>query len=551
MEGASRADNLAEVDFRNMADPEQIEEAHAVAARLAKTMRTRLTRRDLARRRGYRLDLRRTIHGNISHGGVPISLVKRQRKEKPLRLVVLLDASGSMSMYTGVFLRFIHGVLDEFREAEAFLFHTRLAYVSDAMKEKDAARALDRLSIMAQGAGGGTKIGESLQTFNRWHAARVLHSRTCVMIVSDGYETGDAALLGREMAALAKTLPPHRLAQSDDGMAGLCACRRRHQGRVAACRSLCARQHAEEPDRARTLSGEALKETPMTRHVEVMDLVARLKAAEEAFVLATVVRTVSVTAAKAGAKAIIRPDGTIVAGWIGGGCARGAVLKAARDALADGEPRMVSVQPENLLAELGVKPGENRDGVRFAENMCPSKGTMDIFVEPVLPHPSLVILGVSPVALSLAAQARQLGYHVTRRGAGWRPLGAARRRYADRRLSRSVRSTRPRRFIVVSTQGKGDEAALRAAVATEAAYHAFVGSRRKMAALREKLIARGHRRFSARPRQGAGRPRSRRHHARGNRDVDPGRDHGGAEARTARGQSGSRAALARSALCPS
>jgi uncharacterized protein len=204
MEGASRADNLTEVDFRNMADPEQIAEAHAVAARLAKTMRTRLTRRDLARRRGYRLDLRRTIHSNISHGGVPISLVRRQRKEKPLRLVMLLDASGSMSMYTGVFLRFIHGVLDEFREAEAFLFHTRLAYVSDAMKEKDPARALDRLSIMAQGAGGGTRIGESLQTFNRWHAARVLHSRSCVMIVSDGYETGDAGLLGREMAALAK-----------------------------------------------------------------------------------------------------------------------------------------------------------------------------------------------------------------------------------------------------------------------------------------------------------------------------------------------------------
>ena len=223
-------------------------------------MRTRLTRRDLARRRGYRLDLRRTIHGNISHGGVPISLVKRQRKEKPLRLVVLLDASGSMSMYTSVFLRFIHGVLDQFRQAEAFLFHTRLAYVSDAMKEKDAARALDRLSIMAQGAGGGTRIGESLQTFNRWHAARVIHSRTCVMIVSDGYETGDAALFGREMAALREALPPHRLAQSDDGVGGLCARGRRHQGRAAACRSLCAGQYAEKPDRARTLSGEIVSE---------------------------------------------------------------------------------------------------------------------------------------------------------------------------------------------------------------------------------------------------------------------------------------------------
>jgi uncharacterized protein with von Willebrand factor type A (vWA) domain len=204
MEGASRADNLAEVDFRKLAEPEQIEQAHAIAARLAKAMRTKLTRRDLARRRGYRLDLRRTIHRNISHGGVPINLVRRQRKDKPLRLVVLLDASGSMSMYTGVFLRFIHGVLDQFREAEAFLFHTRLAHVSDAMKEKDAGRALDRLSMMAQGAGGGTRIGECLQTFNRQHAARVIHSRTCIMIVSDGYETGDAKLLGREMAALAR-----------------------------------------------------------------------------------------------------------------------------------------------------------------------------------------------------------------------------------------------------------------------------------------------------------------------------------------------------------
>jgi uncharacterized protein len=204
MEGASRADNLAEVDFRKLADPEQVAQAHQAAADLARMMRTRLTRRDLARRRGYRLDLRRTIHRNISHGGVPISLIRRQHKEKPLRLVVLLDASGSMSMYTGVFLRFIHGVLDEFREAEAFVFHTHLTHVSDAMKERDASRALDRLSVMAQGAGGGTKIGESLQTFNRWHAARVIHSRTCVMIVSDGYETGDAALLGREMAALAR-----------------------------------------------------------------------------------------------------------------------------------------------------------------------------------------------------------------------------------------------------------------------------------------------------------------------------------------------------------
>src|SRR5260370_2545626 len=201
----------------------------------------------------------------------------------------------------------------------------------------------------------------------------------------------------------------------------------------------------------------------MTRHVEVMDLVTRLKAAEEAFVLATVVRTVSVTAAKAGAKAVIRPDGTIAAGWIGGGCARGGVLKAAREALADGEPRMVSVQPEDLLAELGVKPGENRDGIRFASNMCPSKGTMDIFVEPVLPHPSLVILGASPVALSLAAQARQLGYHVTLAAPSADLVAVP---DTDTLVDGFAPGEfhQARRFLVVSTPGKGDEAAVPAAV---------------------------------------------------------------------------------------
>jgi xanthine dehydrogenase accessory factor len=231
-------------------------------------------------------------------------------------------------------------------------------------------------------------------------------------------------------------------------------------------------------------------ERAMTAAVEVLDLVAQMKAAEESFVLATVVRTVSVTAAKAGAKAIIRRDGSIAAGWIGGGCARGAVLKAARDALADGLPRMVSVQPEDLLAELGVKPGETKAGVRFASNMCPSKGTMDIFVEPVLPHPALVILGASPVALSLAAQARALGYHVTLAApasdlAGAPPVDMLIDCFELGELHEA------KRFVVVATQGKGDEAALRAALAVDADYHAFVGSRRKMAALHEKLIAEG------------------------------------------------------------
>lgn len=201
-EGASRHDLIARTDFRKLADPDELAEAHALAERLSRKMRVRLTRRDKVAARGPRLDLRRTIRASLAHGGTPIELVKRRPRHKPLRLVVLVDASGSMSLYTAVFLRFVHGVLDHFREAEAFLFHTRLVHVSDALREKDAARALDRLGLMAEGVGGGTRIGESLATFNRWHAARVIHSRTCVMILSDGYDTGEPDLLGAEMAAL-------------------------------------------------------------------------------------------------------------------------------------------------------------------------------------------------------------------------------------------------------------------------------------------------------------------------------------------------------------
>jgi uncharacterized protein len=200
--GASRAENLAAADIRHIVDPDEVAEVHALAARLARTMRARLLRREQARRRGRRLDIRRTIHRNVSKGGTPVDLVWRRRKIKPLRLVVLLDTSGSMNLYTAFFVRFLHGVVDAFREAEAFVFHTRLAHVSPSLRDRDVARAVDRLGLMAQGIGGGTRIGESLATFNRWHARRVVNSRTAVMIVSDGYDTGEPELLGAQMRRL-------------------------------------------------------------------------------------------------------------------------------------------------------------------------------------------------------------------------------------------------------------------------------------------------------------------------------------------------------------
>jgi uncharacterized protein len=201
-EGASRTEVLTATDLRHIVDPDDIAAAHALASRLARTMRIRLVRREQVRKRGRRLDLRRTIHRNISHGGTLLDLAWRRRKIKPLRLVVLLDASGSMNLYTAFFVRFLHGVVDAFREAEAFVFHTRLAHVSPSLRDRDVTRAVEKLSLMAQGIGGGTRIGESLATFNRWHARRVINSRTAVMIVSDGYDTGEPDQLGQEMHRL-------------------------------------------------------------------------------------------------------------------------------------------------------------------------------------------------------------------------------------------------------------------------------------------------------------------------------------------------------------
>ena len=223
---------------------------------------------------------------------------------------------------------------------------------------------------------------------------------------------------------------------------------------------------------------------------DILDIISTRKAAGEPFALATVVRTVAATAAKAGAKAVILPDGTISEGWIGGGCARAAVLKAAKDALADGRSRLVSVQPPDLLADHGVAPGDEQEGVRFAKNMCPSQGTMDIFVEPVLPRPQVIICGSSPVAVAVADLAKRSGFAVTvcAPTAEQAAFAEAERRIEGYALPVEEAGAR---YVVVSTQGRGDEAALSAALAVDVDYVAFVGSRKKADALKAALSERG------------------------------------------------------------
>jgi xanthine dehydrogenase accessory factor len=228
----------------------------------------------------------------------------------------------------------------------------------------------------------------------------------------------------------------------------------------------------------------------MDHAVDVLDIILSKKSAGEPFALATVVRTVAATAAKAGAKAVILPDGTISEGWIGGGCARAAVLKAARDSLADGRSRLVSVQPPDALDVQGHKAGDEQGGVRFAKNMCPSQGTMDIFVEPVLPRPQVVICGSSPVAVAVASLSSRTGFAVTvcAPAAEQNAFSDADRRIEGYALP--VEDTGSR-YVVVSTQGRGDEAALLAALAVDSDYVAFVGSRKKAEALKTALAQRG------------------------------------------------------------
>nr|WP_245840896.1 XdhC/CoxI family protein [Puniceibacterium sediminis] len=209
---------------------------------------------------------------------------------------------------------------------------------------------------------------------------------------------------------------------------------------------------------------------------EMTRLAEGLRAAGTPFAVATVVRTVGATAAKPGARALIHSDGTIGGGWIGGGCVRSALARAAQEALADGQPKFLSLMPEDLLQGRGVTAGSDVEGVRFARNGCPSKGSMDVFVEPHLPQPELVVLGASPVAVALVRLAAGFGFRLNAMPLA-EPLEPV--------------SAGAQRLVVVATQGKGDLDGLRMALASGAIFLAFVGSRRKFAALSEKLAAEG------------------------------------------------------------
>ena len=214
----------------------------------------------------------------------------------------------------------------------------------------------------------------------------------------------------------------------------------------------------------------------------------RLQQQGEPYALVSVVRTQAPTSARAGDKALVTAQG-IVHGWIGGGCAQPAVLHTVRQALQDGRARLIRVAPAD---EDRAQAAESAPGETLEFDMgCHSGGTIELFIDPILPPTRLVVIGDSPVAVALAGLAPRVGLPVTVIARGADP-----QRFAD--ASQLIDSDEPSTvagqvaagsWVVVATQGRRDLPGLRVALSLQAAKVWLVASSRKAAALREALLA--------------------------------------------------------------
>ena len=194
---------------------------------------------------------------------------------------------------------------------------------------------------------------------------------------------------------------------------------------------------------------------------ELLQLAADLARRGEPFVLAMVVRRESYSSAHQGDMAVITSDGAYH-GWLGGNCTQPTVKREARAALQDGKPRLVSLSPEPAK--------QARPGVTALPMTCHSGGSVDIYLEPVLPAPQLLLFGDSPCARALARLAEVMGYQLERD---------------------TARARRGSLFAVVATMGESDEDSLAAALALQPAYLGVVASRKRFAELRESLLRSG------------------------------------------------------------
>jgi uncharacterized protein with von Willebrand factor type A (vWA) domain len=201
---AGADEHLARKDFAEL-DADELVALRRLMRDLSLATPLRRTRRARRARRGDHVDVRATLRASHRTGGDPVRQVRRRRRTRPRGLVVLCDISGSMEPYSRAFLAFLHGAVGG-AGAEAFVFATRLTRLTRALRGHQPDVAISRAAAAAPDWSGGTRIGEALQRFNGRYGRRGMARGAVVVIVSDGWETGDPALVGREMERL------HRLA---------------------------------------------------------------------------------------------------------------------------------------------------------------------------------------------------------------------------------------------------------------------------------------------------------------------------------------------------
>ncbi len=218
---------------------------------------------------------------------------------------------------------------------------------------------------------------------------------------------------------------------------------------------------------------------------DLLDQAVELAGQGLAFAFATVVRAEKPTSAKLGANALITADGTLT-GWVGGSCAQPTVIREALKALQDGEPRLLRLCPPERMGQLP------QDGVIETVMMCASGGTLEVYIEPHVPRPQLVVMGHLPIAEALAALGSALGYEVI--VMGWEAI-PDRFPTADRvfdhldfsQIRSALHAYVPHTYVVVASHGNYDEAALAGALKTNASYVALVASKKRSAAVMEYL----------------------------------------------------------------
>jgi uncharacterized protein with von Willebrand factor type A (vWA) domain len=192
-QGATSAESLANADFRHLHQPEEMRALDCLMRRFALRLRKLELRRERAGG-SLRIDMPGTARRSVSHGGQPIELAFRKRRRTPPRLVLLLDVSRSMNLYSFFFLRLARALQGVQLDTRVFIWHTRLSGVTGALRDPDPWRAQERLQMLSAGWAGGTRIGECLVQFEREHS-RVVNKRTALIVVSDGYDTGSPEAL--------------------------------------------------------------------------------------------------------------------------------------------------------------------------------------------------------------------------------------------------------------------------------------------------------------------------------------------------------------------